>query len=295
MASESADQVLRAHDFSLTLREYLQRHRYPQSFGPEFIYPFLSASWGAPIEEMPNFPILSLLKDMRRSPGRKAGTYEIDGGMSRYMQAFGQKLTRTTLRLGVGVRRIHENDGFVVEDAQGQSGHFDRLILATSARDAAKLLLDVPSAAPLVAVVRCFRHFETEIVIHGDPSFMPPRRQDWAMVNLFHEGDHAWMTDWSGWRNQLPVFRTWMPPRRSQPTPLYCRRTFYHLLMTPENETLQRRIAALQGRSGIFLVGMYTTDTDNHESALLSALVPAHALSPHSPALHRLIREVRKT
>jgi hypothetical protein len=122
---------------------------------------------------------------------------------------------------------------------------------------------------------------------------MPPRRADWAHINLFHEGDHSWMTDWSGWRHGLPVFRTWMPPRRKLPTPLYQRRQFHHLLMTPQNIALQRRIASLQGRAGLWMVGMYAVDIDNHESALLSAIVPTQALAPESPNLRRLLGAVR--
>ena len=49
--------------------------------------------------------------------------------------------------------------------------------------------------------------------------------------------------------------------------------------MTPENAILQRRIAAIQGSQGLWVTGMYAVDVDNHESALLSGLVPALALA----------------
>lgn len=292
--AESADQVVRDRDWSMTLSEYLRHNHYSPSFGPEFIFPFISASWGAPLAEIPQFPIYSLLSVMRRSPGREAGTYEIDGGISVYTETLGKRLTRTALRLGTSIRRIREESGFVLEDEQGQAMRFDRLVLATSARDAARLLADVPAAAGLHTVARSFRHFETEIVIHGDPSFMPAQRHNWSMVNLFNEGDHTWMTDWSGWRDQLPVFRTWMPPQRPAPTPLYCRRAFHHLIMNPENRTLQKRMAELQGRDGIWLIGMYSIETDSHESALKSALVPARELSPQSPAMKLLLEQVHR-
>ena len=280
-------------DWSLTLPEYLRLNGYASSFGPEFIYPFLAACWGASLEDLQQFPAYSLLKGLQLTPGRPAGTYEIDGGMSGYMRAFGRELSQVELRLGVGIRRIRCADGFQIEDEQGSERRFDQVVVATSSRDAAKLLSGLPPADDLLAVIQRFRHFETEIVIHGDPAFMPPQRADWSHINLFDEGDHSWMTDWSGWRHGLPVFRTWMPPRRALPTPLHHRRQFHHLIMTPENATLQRRIAALQGRAGIWLVGMYAVDVDNHESALLSAVPLARAMAPESPNLRRLLREVR--
>jgi predicted NAD/FAD-binding protein len=277
--------IVARRDFSVTFRDHLARGRYPASFGPEFAYPFLAACWGAPLNELPDFPVYSLLKGM--PPGIRPGFYEIQGGMSRYVRAFSEELTRVDIRLGVGVRRVDVSDGFRVEDESGDCLRFDRLIVATSTRDAAELLRGVPAAAEMQKVVGRFRHFETEIVIHGDPSLMPPDRRDWSHNNLFLEAETAWMSDWQGLRAGVPVIRTWLPKGRS-PRPLYERRSFHHLLMSPENVILQRRIAELQGTSGLWVTGMYAVDVDNHESALLSALVPGKALAPGAQNLARL-------
>jgi predicted NAD/FAD-binding protein len=282
--------VVARRDFSIGLRRHLANRRYPERFGPEFLYPFLAACWGAPLHELPEFPVYSLLKGM--PSGKKPGFYEIPGGMSRYVRAFGDKLTRVEIRLDADVRRIHHAGDFQVEDASGARQHFDRLIVATSARDAAELLRGVPEAAALQAAVVTFRHFHTEIAVHGDASFMPPRRADWSHNNLFLEGEAAWMTDWQGLDAGLRVFRTWLPAGRALPQPLYARRSFHHLVMSPQNAGLQRQIAALQGSHGLWVTGMYAVDVDNHESALLYALVPACALAPRSQNLARLLGAV---
>jgi predicted NAD/FAD-binding protein len=277
-------------DFSITFRHYLASRGYPTSFGPELAYPFLAACWGAPLHQLPDFPVYSLLKGM--PSGERAGFYEIPGGMARYVQAFGAELTRVEVRLGVAARRVELGQDFQVEDASGARHHFDRLIVATSARDAAELLRSVPAAAAMRAAVATFRHFETEIVLHGDPAFMPPDPRDWCHNNLFLEGEAAWMSDWQGLGAGAPVFRTWLPKGRAAPRPLYGRRSFHHLVMSPENAVLQRRIAALQGALGLWVTGMYAVDVDNHESALLSALVPARVLAPRAPNLARLLGAV---
>jgi predicted NAD/FAD-binding protein len=282
--------VAARRDFSTTFRRHLSEGRYPASFGPEFAYPFLAACWGAPLHALPDFPVYSLLKGM--PPGKKPGFYEIPGGMARYVRAFGDELSRVDVRLGVDVRRVDHDEDFHVEDACGERQRFDRLIVATSARDAAELLRGVPKAAELAAAVATFRHFDTEIVIHGDPAFMPSQRRDWSHNNIFLDGDAAWMSDWQGLGAGLPVFRTWLPKNRALPQPLYGRRSFHHLLMSPENAILQRRIAALQGALGLWLTGMYAVDVDNHESALLSALVPVQALAPRAENLARLLGAV---
>lgn len=285
--------VFRRRDSSVTLQRYLQEGRYPESFGPEFAYPFLAACWGSPLDSIRDFPAYSLLKGM--PPGHRAGFFEIEAGMSSYMRAFGEELTKVDLRLDSGVRRIERSsgdDGYTVEDAQGRRHLFDHLIVAASSRDAAALLKELPAAAELRSAIGAFRHFEAEIVVHGDASLMPPDRRDWGHNNLFFDGRAAWMSDWPGLRDGLPVFRTWLPRHRPLPTPLYARRNFHHLLMTPENAVLQRRIAALQGAAGLWVTGMYAADIDNHESALLSALVPARALAPRARNLARLLGAV---
>jgi predicted NAD/FAD-binding protein len=287
---EEQPEVAARRDFSISFRRHLARGDYPASFGPEFAYPFLAACWGAPLDLLPEFPVYSLLKGM--PSGKKPGFYEVPGGMSRYIRAFGDELTRVDLRLGVGVRRVDQRGGFRVEDESGAEHRFDRLIVATSSRDATALLGAIPAAAELREAVGTFRHFETEIVVHGDLSLMPPNRRDWAQSNLFLEGETAWMSDWQGQRDGVPVIRTWLPKGRASPRPLYGRRSFHHLLMSPENAVLQRRIAALQGAHGLWVTGMYAVDVDNHESALLSALVPAQALAPRAQNLRRLLGAV---
>jgi predicted NAD/FAD-binding protein len=275
-------------DFSVTFRRHLAEGGYPASFGADFAYPFLAACWGAPLDALPDFPVYSLLKAM--PPGRRPGFYEIPGGMSRYIDALGRELKRVDVRLGASVRRIEQHhQDLRVEDERGHHHPFDRLIVATSARDAAALLRDLPAAAELRAVVGAFGHFETEIVVHGDPTFMPKDRRDWAHNNLFFDGEGAFMTDWQGLRSGASVFRTPLPKGRALPRPLYARRRFHHLIVRPDNAVLQRRIAALQGAAGIWVTGMYAVDIDNHESALLSALVPVRALAPRAPNLRRLL------
>ncbi len=277
-------------DYSVSLRRHLAQRRYPASFGPEFAYPFLAACWGAPLDLLPEFPVYSLLKGM--PPGKRPGSYEVEGGMSRYVRAFGDELTQVDIRLGVDVQRIERQDDFLVHEASGKRHRFDRLIVATSSDDAATLLRDVPAVAEMHATIATFRHWEVDVVVHGDPSFMPPDRRDWSDNNLFFDRDSAWMSDWQGLRADSLVFRTWLPKGRAPPSPLYRRRSFRHVLMTSENPVLQRRIAALQGAFGLWVTGMYTVDVDNHESALLSALVPVHALAPRARNLARLFGAV---
>jgi predicted NAD/FAD-binding protein len=215
--------------------------------------------------------------------------------MSSYMAAFGRELGNVDVRLGTSVRGIERIEPhYVVIDERGGRHAFEQLIVATSSRDAAALLRGVRAAEEMQAAIAGFRHFQTEIAVHGDAAFMPPARRNWGHINLFFDRDAVWMSDWPGLRDKLPVIRTWLPKGRPPPSPLYASRTYHHLIMTPENAILQQRIASAQGARGLWVTGMYTADVDNHESALLSAVVPVRALAPDAPNLARFLGAVAK-
>jgi predicted NAD/FAD-binding protein len=192
----------------------------------------------------------------------------------------------------VGVIGIERHTSFVVLDEAGGRHTFDQLILASSARDAEQMLRGVAGASEMRAAVGRVRHFDVDIALHGDPTFMPRHRRDWAHNNVFFDGEAAWMSDWQGARQGVPVIRSWLPKGCALPEPLFERRRYHHVLMSPENARIQARIAALQGVAGLWVTGMYALDVDSHESALLSALVPARSLAPRSPNLRRLCAAV---
>jgi predicted NAD/FAD-binding protein len=280
--------LLAAGDWSVTLREYAERRAYTAGIAEGFLYPFLAASWGAPVDVMRDFPAYDVLKVLRRGKGEGPAFYEFCGGSSAYIGAIVAELDRVRLRVGVGVDALARRDGrWEVRDTDGGVASYDRVVVATSAPNALSLLAPVAEGARQAEALRSFRHFDTHIVIHRDPRLMPASPGDWGLLNVFVEGDKAWATEWSGYTERLPVFRTWLPRGYALPRDVVHEERFRHLVVTTESPALHRRIADLQGSEGLYLAGMYTTDVDNHESALRSAHAVGRALAPHAPNLAR--------
>ena len=281
----TGDDVVERADWSLSLREYLAARGFPERFGRELLYPMVAASWGAPLSIMPDFPAYSVLKVMRLTDGR--GKFlELEGGISTYIRALVDRLGAARLHLGRPIRSVaRDGDALAVTAADGERLRFDKVVLATPAIVAQALLADDPALADWRARRRPFDHFEADICIHGDPSWMPRRRADWADLNHFHEPDRAWMTEWLGLEAGVEVFRTWLPKGAPVPDRLWHRCHFQHLVVTKDNLRLQQDIAAAQGQDGLFAVGMYAVDVDNHESAVGSAMPVAEALAPGSATL----------
>lgn len=290
-----AGAIVAAGDWSQSLADLLATRRYPAGFGPGLLYPFVAASWGAPLADTPQLPAYDVCKVMLH-PGADMGFHDFAGGSAVYVEALTRTLAATRREFGVGVDRLaRAGAGWRVTDDRGGVHEFDAVVVATESFAAASLLADVPEAAGMCAVIAGFRHFDVDIVVHGDSSLMPPRRADWSEINQCHRDDQAWMTDWPGSAQHVPVFRTWLPAGHPEPREVFARRRFRHLLVGKENLERQRRLAALQGQDRLWVAGMYTTDVDNHESALLSAVAVARGLAPESPALRRLADEAARS
>ncbi len=275
--------LVAAQDWGPTLREYAESRGATAAIAESFIYPLVAASWGAPLDVMRQFPAYDVFKVLLGGKSGGLGFYEFEGGSSTYVAAIVRALRDTRLRPSTPVQALErDGDGWLVSDASGQRDRFSRVVVAMGAAQAHALLRTAPAAAAHADVVGRFGHFDTRIVIHRDPAWMPPSRADWSKFNMRVEGDQAFSTEWSGWREQEPVFRTWLPQGRPLPDAVVHDQRFQHLVVTTESPSLQRRIVDLQGREGIYLAGMYVTDVDDHESALLSASQVGRLLAPWS-------------
>lgn len=280
----SATEVVTRRDWTATLADQAAALGLSRRFTRELLLPLCASSWGAPPSLMETFPAYDVMKNLWKGA---AGFYELPGGVSSYVNALVARLG-VALRPGRAVERLlPAPDGRVLVEA-GAREAFDQVVVATAPWVAARLLAALPAAAPAVAVLRRFRWFDTRIVIHGDPTFMPPARSDWSMINHRFEADHLAMTEWSGRHARRPVFRSWVPAGTREPGQVYAERNFQHLVVDRDTPALQRGLEELQGTGRVWLAGMYVTDVDDHESAVLSAIRVAEGLAPASPTLARL-------
>lgn len=107
---------------------------------------------------------------MRRSLKGKLGFYEIERGMTQYIETFAAELGRTDVRLGVGARELIPAGGaggYYLQDDKGGSAHFEQVVLATSSRDAAALLNEVAPLAQPISTVDLPPAAGEEVALYG--------------------------------------------------------------------------------------------------------------------------------
>lgn len=267
--------IVEAERWDLTLAEY--SHPWlPRDFASGFLQPFFAANWGATSAVIGGFPVYDVVRVL---PKGVALAYDIHGGTSAYVAALTAALTGVEVRPACPVTALRpDGDGIAITSPFGTE-RFDRVILALPGQHAAPLLGAWPEWQAVVGQVGAF---PTHIVIHSDSSYMPVDPRDWCLINQFHRDGEAFVTEWCGWVERRPVFRTWLPEGRRMPEAVHDSRRFGHLIVTPASLAMHQRIAALQGAGGLYTAGMYVTDVDIHESALSSALDVAGAIAPHS-------------
>lgn len=281
--------LVAAQDWEPSLEEYLKSRKIPASIYENYLVPSIASFWGAPISSMFHFPAYDVLRVMQQGKFGNPTFCYVDGGGTAYIEALRKHSSRVRFEQGAPIRHLQKKQrGWMVQRDTGEEGPFAEVIVATPSYVVQTLL----GAHPLAQIAAQFEHFDTRIVIHRDPTQMPRERFSWTNLNVRFDGTHAWTTEWVGRDWDMDVFRTWLPPGHSEPARVETRRAFRHLLVDGKSRERQIEIAQLQGRDGVHLAGMYTCDVDNHESVALSAVRVAERLSPESPQLAALRKEM---
>ena len=287
-----ARRIVSTRDTTVTLDEFLARTAPTRHFVNEFFYPWVSGGWCADMADFRGFSAYEVFKyAIQQGPdGARAGqASEIEGGTRAYVDRMRRALLRTDIRTGVNLGPVQFSNGqFICKPDGGEAMTFDRIVVATNARQAAELLREIPFARPLCDVLRTIRYFQSPIAIHGDRSWMPARRAHWSVFNVRWNGQSGVSTVWKDRPGQIPVFRSWTRNASTPPESVWNAATYEHAIVDPAYFRSQRQIREMQGRGGIWLAGTYTHDIDSHESAVWSGVSVAGDLAPDAAELSLL-------
>jgi predicted NAD/FAD-binding protein len=170
----------------VTLGEYLQQGRFSRFMIDNYLLPMAAAIWSTPALRAADFPAEAFLRffknhgllSFRNRPQWKT----VVGGSFSYVKAF-QKTFNGEIRLNAGVEKVfREVDGVRVQFADSLSDVFDRVVIATHADQALRLLGD-----PTSDEQRLLGPWEYQLnhtVLHTDSSILPPQRSAWAAWNF---------------------------------------------------------------------------------------------------------------
>lgn len=203
----------------LTLGQYLKQEGYRDDFVFDFLFPGLAATvLTCSYSALSNYPakvaLLSLLNQVDRSPLRRTthGTADVVARLSENLH---------DVRLSTPVASIRQSgDNVKVVCVDGTECQFDRLVVATQANSAARLLDDDPTLRPAQEILSRFEYENVPVVVHRDDSLMPKKRSHWCCFNFVSADDRtdAMCTIWLNrfypeWSQSENVFQTIRPLR----------------------------------------------------------------------------------
>ncbi|HEY5950127.1 MAG TPA: FAD-dependent oxidoreductase [Kofleriaceae bacterium] len=176
-----------------SLDDYLVMRGASAELRERFVVPLAAALWSLAPAECGAFPAITYLRFLDQhgmlSPIRPLRWHTIDGGSRRYVDALLARLQRRpfTLRLSTPVSRIDRDGGGVTIHTCDGSERFSRVIVATHA-DIALRLLAQPTDAERRAL-GAFRYSRNRTVLHTDAAFLPRARAAHAAWNYVADRD----------------------------------------------------------------------------------------------------------
>ena len=173
----------------ITLGEYLQQGKFSAYMINNYLLPMAAAIWSTPTLRAADFPAEAFLRffknhgllAVRNRPQWKT----VVGGSFAYVKAF-QKNFAGDIHLNAGVKKIFRKaDGIQLQFADGRNDNFDKVVIATHADQALRLLGD-----PNVEEQRLLSPWEYQLnrtVLHTDASLLPQKKSAWAAWNFTRE------------------------------------------------------------------------------------------------------------
>ena len=268
-----------------SLDEYARTIGASRELRERFLVPLAAALWSLAPERCGDFPAETYLRFLDQHGMLRAvrplAWHSIVGGSRRYVDALVARLRATgrcSLELGAEVARIERDAGGVTVAAAGRETRHDRIILATHA-DTALRLLARPSADER-RVLGAFRYSANRTVLHTDRRFLPRRPAAHASWNYVADPDTARISvTYSMTRLQglpdAPYLVTLNP--RTPPRGVLHEVRFEHPQLDRAAIAAQAELPRLAGAHRTYYAGAYL-GFGFHEDALRAGLAAAARL-----------------
>jgi uncharacterized protein len=276
-------------DGTLTYGEFLERHRFDGYFVYHYALPVVSCVWSMGHQEALAYPAAYLFAFLDHHGFlvlRDAPTWHtVVGGSRSYVEAVTARLD--AVRPGTRATAVSRKpDSVEIDDELGGHHSFDKVVLATHADEALRLLTDAGQDEQ--EVLGAFGYSSNVAWLHRDPSVLPARREERASWNYRLHGcttsaDRSrvsyWMNRLQGHAEDDPLVVTLNPRDGEEQRDLVgevARMTYLHPTYTSATVAAQRRLGAL-GSDRLAFAGAYH-GWGFHEDGCRSGVAAAAAL-----------------
>ena len=168
-----------------SLQQYITEMGYDEDMLWKYLIPMSSAVWSTPMEEMLDFPIVTLVRFFKNHGFLGLNTqhqwYTLQDGSQAYRKLLIEPF-KDRIQTGNGAVKVkRENGKAFVTTADGSTQQFDKVIFACHA-DQALRLLEGPTADEQ-RLLSPFRYQKNIATLHTDESTMPKTKRTWSSWN----------------------------------------------------------------------------------------------------------------
>ena len=278
--NRAARELLDERAPDVSLRAWLEHHRFSPTFIERLIVPQASAVWSAAPRQMWSFPARFLAEyfdnhGMLSFRGRPSWR-TVRGGSARYVEALTRPFSgRLRLRTPVQVVTRH-GDHVLVKPRGGEAERFDEVVLATHSDQALALLADASDREH--EILGAIPYQPNEAVLHTDVRMLPRRRRAWASWNYHLLAEPKEVTTVTYHMNRLQSLRaeeefcvTLNHSEAIDPARVIHRISYAHPVYTEAGVRAQARVHEIDGRNRTHFCGAYW-GWGFHEDGVVSAL-----------------------
>ena len=268
----------KSKDQDITLAEFINQHDIEEVFWHGAVMPVLYTICTCNPKTIGEWPAKPLLIFLRQLTDGDA-LLRIQGGTPALVDKL---IENINIQSGSAISKVTEQgDKVLVENNKGEQQLFDRVVVATPTTKIEEFL-DPVQFADDIALLKQFRFEQGPLVIHTDPSVMPPKRKDWSVLSYMMDRKFT-RQQFTVWLNSVEpslvgknaVFQTWQPVTEIDPKKVISTVTLTRAVVDSQtvalNKELQQRHKSANRK--VFFCGSWSCDgLPILESAVTSAM-----------------------
>ena len=288
-------QFFKSDNQDITLAEFMNQYHIEEVFWHGTVMPVLYTICTCHPKTIGEWPAKPLLEFIRQLTEGEA-LLRMKGGTPALVNRL---IDGIAIHSGSPVEKVEEQgDKILVENGQGASQLFDRVVIATPT-PAIENFLKQPQFADDIALLKKFRFEQGDLVIHTDPIVMPQRRKDWAVLSYMMDRNFS-RQQFTVWINSIEpslvgknaVFQTWCPVIDIDPKKIISKVQLTRAVVDSETVALNKQIQKrhLDLNRKVFYCGSWSCDglpilesavtSAMHISEILGAPLPFVGLKP---------------
>ncbi|GAA3973093.1 NAD(P)/FAD-dependent oxidoreductase [Mucilaginibacter dorajii] len=265
-----------------SIGQYVKEFGFGEEMLWKYLVPMSSAVWSTPMEEMLDFPAVTLIRFFQNHGFLGLDTqhqwYTLEKGSQSYREILIKpfkdriKVNRKALKV------TRQHDGKVLISASdGSEEMFDRVIVATHGDQALALLAEPTQQEH--KLLSCFKYQYNKATLHTDESIMPKTKLAWASWNYRIQQENGklnpstiyWMNQLQGVSDKKNYFVSINPHNNIDPKKIIKELDYEHPLFDVPAINAQEQLYKLNLDGPVYFCGSYFK-YGFHEDAFASAV-----------------------